>query len=1276
MVNFSRYLSPLIVFLSSTMAALSSPAANAATLDLRDLPLFLVEGVAPNVVLTMDDSGSMAWSYLPDGTSGRNLTEYTASHFNPMYYDPEVDYRPGLYADGTSIGNGERVGSSAYKPEADFSRAAMYVYELASGKRGNPYRTRNNLGNRYRVFRQINRNSASYRTNNSKAYYHKFDSTRNNCTNANARDRRACYRKVEVTYNSGPMRSRPEFGFVNSRDERTNFANWYQFYSNRMRAGKTVMSIAFSPQNISSSVRVARQSLNRRRGPKSGNPGGGTEAGNSYIQALKGVQRDYFYRWLFNIYPSGGTPLVESQRVAGEFYRNRGRNSPYTVNPGGPAPDNNDEISCRLNTHILVTDGVWNGSARTPSNFRRDHQAHNLPDGRRYSPTTRHIYGREQSTQMSLSDMSFHYWASDLRPDLEDNVPRYFPSLSGNAGVDYWNPANDPANWQHMVNYNVAFGLTGAVPLTEDVYEALLTGSAYTDLRGNQRRGWPSIANSSGRIDDLYHAALNSRGSFFSARKPQELINALVSIMNSLSARESSASSLDSNSGSISGGAALFQAKFSTTDWSGDLLARPVSTGEGGDSCNSQERGSVCDPVWDAGEVNQRTANSWNIKRVFTINPQKDFGERGLPFRWNSITAEQKNLLHNGDNRGAQRLSYLRGAMMAEQEQGGPFRNRADTDLGAIVHSSPEYVGNGFDASGSLTLILDDEIEGENKPRHRDYVCANPQFGADYKVSSCSSGTYNRKPVVYIGANDGMLHAFDASLNGANGGKRLMSFVPNAVYKDLWRLTRPTFVAGSYVDGDITSADVFYDNSWSTVLVTGMRTGGQGYFGLDVTDPSIFNAETNVNANKLALWEFGDRNSTSGVTEGQFGANGDKDMGYSFGEPVIVKSNYTGTGDGFPANNGRWVAIFGNGYNATEGDGSHSTSGDAVLFIVDVETGKLIKKFDTKAGTFAQPNGIATATAVYAHKNVDEDYTADYVYGGDLRGNVWKFDISSSDRNDWKIAFGTEAAPQPLFSATNPDGNRQPITGKVRVASHPANRGGVMVYFGTGKYIEEPDIHSTAVQSFYGVWDKDVCQVGAGTTSCADSSLYRRSKTHVLPSGLTRNNLLQQSITSEEETADLTARETSDHPITWRDGNDGHFGWFIDLVNGTNKQGERVVGRAALRGNTVVFSSLVPTADPCSTGAFGWIMALDRSNGGRPDTQPFDINGDGEIGENDFSSNGEITSGAKHDGVLSNPSFMSDVTNDKIAFSSDGETKVMTFENGFKRGRHRWQQKQ
>ena len=180
------------------------------------------------------------------------------------------------------------------------------------------------------------------------------------------------------------------------------------------------------------------------------------------------------------------------------------------------------------------------------------------------------------------------------------------------------------------------------------------------------------------------------------------------------------------------------------------------------------------------------------------------------------------------------------------------------------------------------------------------------------------------------------------------------------------------------------------------------------------------------------------------------------------------------------------MAIFGNGYN--------SRSGEAVLFIVDIETGTVIRTISTRSAVAPAtpqpfvPNGLNTPAAVFA----DSNYTADYVYAGDLRGNLWKFDLSSSNPDDWKVAHGTVLTspestsydPEPLFIATDSEGNRQPITAAPVVGGHPQGRDGLMIYVGTGKYLEQSDNLSTGQQSFYGIWDRDLCTSAGGTVAC------------------------------------------------------------------------------------------------------------------------------------------------------------------------------------------------
>src|SRR5260370_28955840 len=191
-----------------------------------------------------------------------------------------------------------------------------------------------------------------------------------------------------------------------------------------------------------------------------------------------------------------------------------------------------------------------------------------------------------------------------------------------------------------------------------------------------------------------------------------------------------------------------------------------------------------------------------------------------------------------------------------------------------------------------------------------------------------------RPAMIYVGATDGMLHAFSAS-----NGREALGYVPPSVYKNLSALTASGVssvpaepVAHHYlVDGSPTVADAYYGGSWHTLLAGGLGAGGQGIYVLDVTDPSTF---TQANAGTIVRWEFSDAN--------------DADMGYTFSQPLLVKTN-----------NGRWSIIVGNGYNNSEDDGRSSSSGHAVLFVLDAETGAVRAKLDTGSGTAATPHRLA-----------------------------------------------------------------------------------------------------------------------------------------------------------------------------------------------------------------------------------------------------------------------------------------------------------------------------
>jgi type IV pilus assembly protein PilY1 len=607
-----------------------------------------------------------------------------------------------------------------------------------------------------------------------------------------------------------------------------------------------------------------------------------------------------------------------------------------------------------------------------------------------------------------------------------------------------------------------------------------------------------------------------------------QLSNAFEEII----ARSGSASSAAVNSGSITESSRLYQALFSTADWSGSLIAYKIQTD-----------GTLNGSPW-AGDA-ARLLPAPNARKIFTT----DSAGNKIGFTWDKLDTTRKGQLQPSDTKGQDRLDWLRGIRTKEiRNTGGYLRNRnPDTVLGDIVNAAPLYVGAPPFRYGAL------ESKNYNDFR-KDHL--------------------ERKKMLYVGANDGMLHAFTA-----DDGKEEWAFIPSAVFKNLHELTSPGYQHRFYVDGSPAMGDVFYGNDWHTVIVGGLNNGGQGIYALDVTTPSAASSEQGT-ADAKYRWEFTDTN--------------DKDLGYTFSRPAIAR-----------VKNGKWVAIFGNGYNNTVSDGTSTTSttGNAVLYIVDIENGSLLKKLDTGVGMSAdplatnRPNGLSTPAIV----DVEGDFAADYVYAGDLFGNVWKFDITNNDTANWKVSYKDSSTNKPLPIFTAKDGattpKRQPITSKPSVM--PGKRGvGLQILFGTGKYLEltDRDVTQLSTQTFYSIVDNL-----AGTSTDIISG---------------RSQLTPQTIVAETTVEGRPVRVTSATPPI-----SNSRGWYMDLVSpGPTFKGEMVVSNSVIRNGRVLFSTLIPNTDPCGYGGTSFLMDMDARTGMRTDYAPFDVNGDGEIDDDDYIS--------------------------------------------------------
>lgn len=1172
---------PLLIFLTSLLIIAAHPTANGAPLSLSNVPLYLGGSVAPNIMFTLDDSGSMQWEVMPDenlnfsihlfpkpsglygGTDYANQVPTFAdnnvhNYFtrsaanNSIYYNPDINYIPWSNADGTSM------------PDAD-PLAAFY----------NPVNT--GLGSLNLTVQQTQNacwftntaNNLNAAAGNPCFGNHTFwPITYYNYNGGNVVDRNS-YTRVQITSTTaaGTTFTSPA-GITRTRDEEIqNFANWFQYYRSRILTARAGVGRAFAKQG--EGMRVGFAAINEGAGTIDGETSANTLVRG--VRPFSGANRTNFFNDLYDrVINNFGTPLRRSTNSVGEYFERSDDNGPWSANPG--SSDSADHLICRQSFHILTTDGYWNGPAPTGID-NADNTDGNIitkvsGETFQYSPAP--PYADEHSN--TLADVAMHYWKRDLRPDLDNDVP-----------VNN----EDPAFWQHLVQFTVGLGVNGSLDPDSD-FAAISAGTL----------DWPQpIANSEITIDDLWHAAVNSRGSFFSAADPDTFADSLAAILSNISARTSSASSVALNSGSISSDSKVFQARFNSGDWSGQLLAFPID----------QDNGSLLPVTWDARSL----IPAANTRTILTYD-----GSDGVPFRWADINTDQQDQLNNNENI----LNYLRGDQSNELANGGSFRNR-NFLLGDIINSAPAFVA---------------------APAQRYF---DSGFGAPENTSPYSSfreANKTRTPIVYVGANDGMLHAFNA-----NTGAELFGYVPSAVFDQLTDLTDTNYTHKYFVDGSPTVVDAFIDNSWRTVLVSGLAAGGQGIFALDVTNPNDFLNEGT--AASRVLWEFTDLD--------------DRDLGYTFGQPSIVRLQ-----------NGDWAAVFSGGYNNTvdnAGDGNNtndSLTGNAVLYLVNLEDGSLIKKFDTQSGTAQdptgnnRPNGLASPAAV----DVDSDFIADQIYAGDLFGNMWKIDVSKSDPDEWGFAFGTEADPQPLYTACSGEtcntSNVQPITTRPQVVRHPTSNG-FLVLFGTGKYFEIGDNSSSGevTQSFYAIWDKRVPPI-----------LFNRSE------------LQQQNIIAEVNFSGSDYRITSDNPINWSE----QSGWFIDLISSDslNNFGERQISNAVIRNGKVIFTTLLPSEDPCEFGGSGWLMEVDLRSGARLQYSPFDLNDDGVFDAGDFITvtiDGEEVrvpvSGKKSKvGIIPTPSIASEAGGQreyKYTSGSSGEIEV-TVENpgpGFE-GRQSWRQ--
>lgn len=795
-------------------------------------------------------------------------------------------------------------------------------------------------------------------------------------------------------------------------EEMTNFANWYSYYRTRNQMMKTAVGQAFQALNSNYNVGIVSLAAAASNGTM------------TTPTQFTGSARTNWYSTLYGMTVGGATPMRVALHAVGKMYAD--------------ASQNVVQYPCQQNFTLITTDGYWNGNPATGV-ANNDNVAN--PD--RFCTQATGCVDTRSQNPASLADVGLYWYnggsatgTASLRPDLEDMTKQ---------GVV---PGGATDNTHlHMNTFALGLGVDGimkfepnydtAADPANDFYK-LTTGATGCPWNGGGTYVWPDpqTGNSLGsasiqaRVDDLWHTAINGHGKYFSAADPASVVTSLSTVLSNIQVRTGAASAAATSTPNISQqDNDIFSATFTTVRWYGEITDRKIDPLSGivGDAITwstSNTLGSLTaldNKGNDGRTVYMLDTVTGNFKPFLfagmTATEQAWFGNKCSQLsQCNSLSAADQAIVNNGDTI----VDWLRG----QQTYADDARLRA---------YSKTQTGS------ALPIVLGDVASA--KPAYQ----RDPRKGYTFDdYGSFKATNAVRKPTVFVAANDGMLHAFDAS-----NGVELWAYAPRITMKKLYLQASTTYATNHQftTDGSPEIADVEIGGKWRSVLVAGLNGGGRGYYALDVTDP----------ANPAPLWELC---ADAAVCSGN---NLLPSLGLSFGNPQFGTWK-----DGGGAVH--WVVFLTSGYNNIPGTDNVSTGdGRGYLYVVDVATGQVLSSTSTAAGDTSNPSGFARITAVTANPNSDPLVTA--VYGGDNLGNMWRFDFSQPG-----------AAPAPVLMGGA--GSNQPITSRPEVTlcavtttdaqQNTTTTAQKYVVFGTGRMLDLPDLTNTAQQSVYVLKDTGV----------------------------------------------------------------------------------------------------------------------------------------------------------------------------------------------------------
>ena len=860
--------------------------------------------------------------------------------------------------------------------------------------------------------------------------------------------------------------------------EMENYANWFAYYRTRIQAVKTVTSLSFTA--LDDQYRVGFHTLSNGATTSQGCGAKSDPATFVDIQNFDASQKSTWWQQLFGItIPLClETPTLDAMARIGEYFKNG--TSPQLAGATDPII-----LSCQKNWHMLFTDGFTNQAGLpTTTVADQDLTVPALPEpvtGLTTGNAWPHPFQEDPNAGAAnaASDYAMNYWVTDLRD----------PSTGAIGNDNVPGTTKDPATWQHLNFAAMSLGTQGKLPVAnQSLTENLLSAGT---LQWPQP--YPNVwkPDNSG-VDDLWHAAINGRGRFVNAGTAAELKLGMGQILQDITNQAGSRAGVGLASSSISlTNHSVYRVTFQP-GWAGTLTKIDIDVVTGAEISNIWEAAEQLHNMLtpSASDPTCATAGScpwFDNRKIFTVNTDTN---TAVPFLWDQISATQLDSLAPGLPAVDQAIvSYLRGDPTNEGVSLGQFRVRATASfgenfLGDIVDSQAVYIG----------------------PPNSPYLDAN-----DPGYSTFASAQASRPARVYVGGNDGMLHAFDDA-----NGQETWAFVPGDLYRPdntgLGALAYqdgalPPFRHHYYVDSTPRIIDIdFGSQNWHSVLVGGLGKGGKSYYAIDVTDPAAVTTE--AQAASTYLWTFTDA-----------------DMGYTYGRPMLAKTRAFG---------GKWLMVVSAGYNNPSGLGK--------IFFVDAATGTKVKEMDTGFGNAASPSGlvhIAGYTQDFRNQLIDQ------IYGGDLYGNFWRFDVSDPDDANWTV--------QKIAVFTDPvNGKPQPVTTPPQIEVDLQNGVDRWVFIGTGRLLDDSDLSDPAIadqqQTFYAIRD--------GTTTTPNP----------IGAPLTRADF------------DSIDDPSKGDPIKGLNSKPAK-GWLDDLP-----AGERVITPVQAALSVVAYAGTSPQDNPCLTG--------------------------------------------------------------------------------------------